>query len=243
MVKASGRCSCRGGWRGHPAPSWSARCWWCPVCRDGDRIHRGPAPAAVALVNQIERVARVLVQSTELGLREDVPQKRRATRASPVPVWPHVWLRRQRRPRDARTLRGIHRHPLERVLAAAGQPESPQPPWPSSSSAAPTGILSTSMSAGAGTVRRTPGSDAGALRRLLEKNSLAAARPGKGRFRSFLLGTLKHLLADEHAKAQAKKRGGGHVLVSWEQPPRKPSSARNRWMRRRPTDSLTGAGR
>jgi DNA-directed RNA polymerase specialized sigma24 family protein len=53
--------------------------------------------------------------------------------------------------------------------------------------------------------------------RLLEKNSLAAAHPHKGRFRSFLLGALKHLLADEHAKAQAKKRGGGQVLVSWEQ--------------------------
>ena len=53
--------------------------------------------------------------------------------------------------------------------------------------------------------------------RLLEKHSLAAAHPDKGRFRSFLLGALKHLLADEQAKAQAKKRGGGQVLVSWEQ--------------------------
>jgi RNA polymerase sigma factor (sigma-70 family) len=52
--------------------------------------------------------------------------------------------------------------------------------------------------------------------RLLEKNSLAAAHPDKGRFRSFLLGALKHLLADEQAKAHAKKRDGGQFLVSRE---------------------------
>ncbi|MBM3883194.1 MAG: RNA polymerase sigma factor [Verrucomicrobia bacterium] len=53
--------------------------------------------------------------------------------------------------------------------------------------------------------------------RLLQKNSISAAHPGKGRFRCFLLGALKHLLADEHAKAQAKKRGGGQTIISWEQ--------------------------
>lgn len=53
--------------------------------------------------------------------------------------------------------------------------------------------------------------------RLLEGNSIASAVKDKGRFRSFLLGAMKHLLADENAKAEAKKRGGGKVIISWEQ--------------------------
>jgi RNA polymerase sigma factor (sigma-70 family) len=52
--------------------------------------------------------------------------------------------------------------------------------------------------------------------RLLRKNSFAAADPEKGRFRSFLLGALKHLLADEKEKAQAAKRGDGRPLLCWE---------------------------
>lgn len=53
--------------------------------------------------------------------------------------------------------------------------------------------------------------------RLLQKNSIARAEPGRGRFRSFLLGALKHTLADEQAKAEAKKRGGRQTFLSWEQ--------------------------
>ncbi len=52
--------------------------------------------------------------------------------------------------------------------------------------------------------------------RLLERNSFAAADREKGRFRSFLLGALKHFLADEHDKAAAQKRGGGRSIASWE---------------------------
>ncbi len=52
--------------------------------------------------------------------------------------------------------------------------------------------------------------------RLLERNSIASADERKGRFRSFLLGAMNHLLADENAKAQAKKRGGGQTIISWE---------------------------
>jgi len=44
--------------------------------------------------------------------------------------------------------------------------------------------------------------------RLLRKNTFADADPAKGRFRSFLLGALKHFLADEWDKARAEKRGG-----------------------------------
>jgi len=49
--------------------------------------------------------------------------------------------------------------------------------------------------------------------RLLEKNSLADVDRGKGRFRSFLLASLKHFLANEWDKAQAQKRGGGQILI------------------------------
>jgi len=46
------------------------------------------------------------------------------------------------------------------------------------------------------------------IARLLEKNLFATADRERGRFRSFLLGALKHFLADEWDKARAEKRGG-----------------------------------
>jgi len=49
--------------------------------------------------------------------------------------------------------------------------------------------------------------------RLLEKKSLADVDRAKGRFRSFLLASLKHFLANEWDKAKAQKRGGGQVLI------------------------------
>ena len=50
--------------------------------------------------------------------------------------------------------------------------------------------------------------------RLLQKNYPAQADRAKGKFRSFLLLTLNHFLADEHAKATAQKRGGGQIFIS-----------------------------
>jgi len=44
---------------------------------------------------------------------------------------------------------------------------------------------------------------------LLEKNSLAGLDRSKGTFRSFLLASLKHFLANERDKGRAVKRGGG----------------------------------
>lgn len=44
---------------------------------------------------------------------------------------------------------------------------------------------------------------------LIETRSYARADREKGRFRSFLLGALKHFVADERKKDQAQKRGGG----------------------------------
>jgi RNA polymerase sigma-70 factor (ECF subfamily) len=50
--------------------------------------------------------------------------------------------------------------------------------------------------------------------RLLAKNYLAKADESRGRFRSFLLASLKHFLANEWDKACAQKRGGGEVPIS-----------------------------
>ena len=50
--------------------------------------------------------------------------------------------------------------------------------------------------------------------RLLARNFLGDADPAKGRFRSFLLGALKHFLSDEWDRARAQKRGGGMHLIS-----------------------------
>ena len=48
--------------------------------------------------------------------------------------------------------------------------------------------------------------------RLLERNAVAAVAPEKGRFRSFLLASMNHFLADERDKARAQKRGGGRIV-------------------------------
>lgn len=53
----------------------------------------------------------------------------------------------------------------------------------------------------------------GFLARLLEKQDLAGVDRDKGRFRSFLLASLKHFLANEQDKARTLKRGGGAVVA------------------------------
>ena len=47
------------------------------------------------------------------------------------------------------------------------------------------------------------------IARLLEKNSLRDFRHERGRFRAFLLGSLKNFLANQRDWARAQKRGGG----------------------------------
>lgn len=54
----------------------------------------------------------------------------------------------------------------------------------------------------------------GFFTRLLEKQFLQGVDRQRGRFRSFLLAAVKHFLANERDRAQALKRGGGHVPVS-----------------------------
>ena len=50
--------------------------------------------------------------------------------------------------------------------------------------------------------------------RLLSRNSLDGVDPGKGRFRSYLLGALKHFLAEQKRNAGRLKRGGDAVIES-----------------------------
>lgn len=50
--------------------------------------------------------------------------------------------------------------------------------------------------------------------RLIEKHSLRHVDPAKGKFRSFLLASLNHFLANEYDKAQAQKRGGLRKVVA-----------------------------
>jgi DNA-directed RNA polymerase specialized sigma24 family protein len=50
--------------------------------------------------------------------------------------------------------------------------------------------------------------------RVLEKGALKYADPDRGRFRSFLLASVRHFLSNEQDSRQAMKRGGGQVIVS-----------------------------
>jgi RNA polymerase sigma-70 factor (ECF subfamily) len=50
--------------------------------------------------------------------------------------------------------------------------------------------------------------------RLLEKGTIAAADPVKGRFRSFLLTDCSYFLADTRDRARAVRRGGGRAVLS-----------------------------
>jgi RNA polymerase sigma-70 factor (ECF subfamily) len=50
--------------------------------------------------------------------------------------------------------------------------------------------------------------------KFLEKNYLAGLDSNRGRFRAFLLASLKHFLANEWDRANRQKRGGGAALLS-----------------------------
>lgn len=49
--------------------------------------------------------------------------------------------------------------------------------------------------------------------RLLEKKYLRLADPDRGKFRAFLLKSLKHFLVNEWEKARTQKRGGGQCAI------------------------------
>jgi len=50
--------------------------------------------------------------------------------------------------------------------------------------------------------------------RLLARDDLATVDRAKGRFRSFLLASIKHFLANEWDRVRAQKRGGGKQILS-----------------------------
>lgn len=52
--------------------------------------------------------------------------------------------------------------------------------------------------------------------RILETGGLAGADPARGRFRSYLLGAVKHFLANEWHRARASKRGGDETFIEWD---------------------------
>jgi RNA polymerase sigma-70 factor (ECF subfamily) len=54
--------------------------------------------------------------------------------------------------------------------------------------------------------------------RFLEKNYLEGVRAERGKFRAFLLASLKHFLANEWDKEMRQKRGGGaqHLSLDWQ---------------------------
>jgi RNA polymerase sigma-70 factor (ECF subfamily) len=54
----------------------------------------------------------------------------------------------------------------------------------------------------------------GFFARLLEKNGLSAVDRTRGRFRSFLLASFGHFLSNQRDQQRARKRGGGHSIVS-----------------------------
>ncbi len=100
------------------------------------------------------------------------------------------------------------------VVLAAGQGDTPQ------SAAALERLCSTYWYPLSAYVRRQ-GYDVadaqdltqGFFAHILSRGFLQRASPAKGKFRSFVLGALKYVLADEWAKLRAQKRGGGHVPV------------------------------
>ena len=52
--------------------------------------------------------------------------------------------------------------------------------------------------------------------RIIETGGFASADPERGRFRSYLLGAMKHFLANEWHRAQTQKRGGQVQLLEWD---------------------------
>ena len=57
----------------------------------------------------------------------------------------------------------------------------------------------------------------GFFARLLEKGDLAAVERGKGKFRSFLMASCGHYLANQADRERARKRGGGRSPISIDQ--------------------------
>jgi RNA polymerase sigma factor (sigma-70 family) len=73
----------------------------------------------------------------------------------------------------------------------------------------------------------------GFFARFIELESLRSARQDRGRFRSYLLGAVKHFIANERQRAAAQQRGGGAKVLSFD-----PQDAETRYQRE-PAHDLT----
>ncbi len=69
---------------------------------------------------------------------------------------------------------------------------------------------------------------------LLTKNYLATADRQRGRFRSFLLGAMKHFLANQERRQAAQKRGGNRLTISLDF-----HAGESRYQQIEPVDNLT----
>ncbi|MDZ7617466.1 MAG: ECF-type sigma factor [Patescibacteria group bacterium] len=69
---------------------------------------------------------------------------------------------------------------------------------------------------------------------LLTKNYLATADRQRGRFRSFLLGAMKHFLANQERREAAQKRGGNRLTISLDF-----HAGESRYRQIEPVDNLT----
>ena len=52
--------------------------------------------------------------------------------------------------------------------------------------------------------------------RIIETGGFASVNPERGRFRSYLLGAMKHFLANEWHREQTRKRGGQVQFIEWD---------------------------
>ena len=57
----------------------------------------------------------------------------------------------------------------------------------------------------------------GFFAKLLEGDGLAGADRGRGKFRSYMIGAMKHYLSQQRERASAQKRGGGSRILSIDQ--------------------------
>ena len=53
--------------------------------------------------------------------------------------------------------------------------------------------------------------------RIIETDGFASADRERGRFRSYLLGAMKHFLANEWHRAKTQKRGGQVQFIDWDE--------------------------
>lgn len=72
----------------------------------------------------------------------------------------------------------------------------------------------------------------GFFERLLSRRDLASVHPEKGRFRTFLLTSISHFMANEWHRSQAQKRGGGIQFI-----PLEPDETEARYRREPGTES------